>query len=181
MLGGRPGPSCRGTLVTFGGLPGTGKTTLARVLAYRLGAAYLRIDSIERALIASGLAGEGDLGPSGYEIAQAVAADNLRLGLAVVADAVNPVHLTREAWRGVARETGAVHLEVEVVCSDPREHRRRVENRRGDLPGYPPPTWRDVQERAYEPWDGERLLLDTAMNPVDFLVERILAALKKMG
>ena len=182
MLGGRrAGPSCRGTLVTFGGLPGTGKTTLARVLAHRVGAAYLRIDSIERALIASDLAGEGDLGPSGYEIAQAVAADNLRLGLAVVADAVNPVRLTREAWRGVARETGAAHLEVEVVCSDPREHRRRVENRRGDLPGYPLPTWRDVQERAYEPWDGERLLLDTAMNPVDFLVQRIVAALKKMG
>lgn len=38
-------------LLIFGGLPGTGKSTIARLLAARLGAVWLRIDSIEQALI----------------------------------------------------------------------------------------------------------------------------------
>jgi predicted kinase len=37
-------------LIIFGGLPGTGKTTLSRMLAERRGALYLRIDTIEQAL-----------------------------------------------------------------------------------------------------------------------------------
>lgn len=170
----------RGTLISFGGLPGTGKTTLARALARRIAAAYLRIDSVEQALIASGLARRNGLGPAGYEIAQAAAADNLRLGLCVVADSVNPLRLTREAWRRVARECGAAHLEVEVICSDEKEHRRRVENRRSDIPGFRLPTWREVLERAYEPWDTERLVLDTALAPAELLVETMVAVLKKM-
>ena len=37
-------------LYIFGGLPGTGKTTLARYLAHHQRAVYLRIDTIEQAL-----------------------------------------------------------------------------------------------------------------------------------
>lgn len=42
-------------LVVFGGLSGVGKTTLARALTARLGAAYLRIDAIEQTLRSAGL------------------------------------------------------------------------------------------------------------------------------
>jgi predicted kinase len=37
-------------LIIFGGLPGTGKTTIARALAHQIGAVHLRIDSIEQAI-----------------------------------------------------------------------------------------------------------------------------------
>jgi len=40
-------------LVVFGGLPGTGKTTLARALTQDWPATYLRIDEIEQALAGS--------------------------------------------------------------------------------------------------------------------------------
>jgi predicted kinase len=52
-------------LIAFGGLPGTGKTTIAQALARKLAAVYLRIDTLEQALIASGDAG-ADIGPAGY-------------------------------------------------------------------------------------------------------------------
>ena len=38
------------SLVVFSGLPGTGKTTVAKALAATLGAVYLRIDTIEQAM-----------------------------------------------------------------------------------------------------------------------------------
>lgn len=43
-------------LIVIGGLPGIGKTTLARLLAARLGAVHLRVDTIEQAIVRAGLA-----------------------------------------------------------------------------------------------------------------------------
>ena len=66
-------------LIVFGGLPGTGKTTLARAFAQRRGATYLRIDTIEQALRSSEMLA-GEVGPAGYMVAYALAEANLRLG-----------------------------------------------------------------------------------------------------
>ena len=80
------------TLYIFAGLPGSGKTTLSRQLARRFGAAYLRIDTIEQALRdLCGVAVTGE----GYRLSYRVAADNLQLGVSVVADSCNPIELTR--------------------------------------------------------------------------------------
>ncbi len=57
------------------GLPGVGKTTIARKLVETLTAVYLRIDSIEQALRAGGFGVED----GGYSVAYAVAEDNLLL------------------------------------------------------------------------------------------------------
>jgi predicted kinase len=53
-------------LIVFSGLPGVGKTTVARALAARLGAVHLRIDTIEQAMRA---AGAERIGPAGYAVA----------------------------------------------------------------------------------------------------------------
>lgn len=146
-------------LFIFGGLPGAGKSTLARHLAGALNAVYLRIDTIEQALHDQGVAVSG---PEGYVVAYRLAEDNLRLGRRVVADSVNPIEITRAAWRAVAHTAGAPFCEIEVVCSDPVAHRRRVETRPSQVPNLRLPTWQDVLERAYEPWHGRILRIDTA-------------------
>jgi predicted kinase len=146
-------------LYIFGGLPGTGKSTLACDLAQRKRAVYLRVDTIEQALRE---AGRSVVGPEGYAVAYRIAEENLRLGRSVVADTVNPLQVTRAAWRAVAVEAQVPFVEVEVVCSDPAEHRRRVEHRRSDTAGLRLPTWDEVLRREYEAWETARIVVDTA-------------------
>ncbi len=143
------------------GLPASGKTAIARELARQISAVHIRIDTIEQAVVRSGAAKQ-PLGPVGYVIGYAVAADCLRQGLRVVADSVNPLPVTREAWREVAREAGVRFTEIEVVCSDPVEHRRRVSSRVVDIPDLVPPTWQEILDREYEPWPDDRIVIDTA-------------------
>ncbi|AXF09977.1 adenylyl-sulfate kinase [Paraburkholderia graminis] len=159
-------------LIAFAGLPGTGKTTVAQALARKLAAVYLRIDTFEQAFIKSA-GGQFAIGPAGYMAAYAVAADNLRLGLTVIADSVNALHVTRRAWTDVALQAGAPALQVEIVCSDVLTHRQRVEGRRADIPDHMLPNWKSVLERQYDPWNCERLVVDTAVVSVEHAVETI--------
>lgn len=157
----------------FVGRPGTGKTTLARLTAAELTAAHLRIDAIEAAVIRSGLA-EPPLGPVGYVVAHEIAASCLAAGASVVVDAVAPVPEARAGWVGLARVSGTPVRMIEVVVSDPVEHRRRVEARRSDVTGLVVPTWHQVTAVAYEPWDtrrdGPRLLVTNDGPPEEAMV-----------
>lgn len=177
-LGGRP------MLVVVGGLPATGKTTVSRAAAGRIGAAYLRLDTIERALseFADNYGPHDELHHAityglGYNVTYAVARDLLRQGLHVVVECVNPLKLTREAWRTVAETTGAHLTEVELVCSDPAEHEHRATTRTVDIPGLSLPSWTDILEREYEPWDRAHVVLDTAGTPAEATVTALCKAL----
>lgn len=164
--------------VIFGGLPGTGKSTIARQLAKRLHACYLRIDTIEEAIRSAGVLCSGsDVGPAGYITAYRLAVDNLRIGGFVVADSVNPLKITRDAFKAIAEQAGVAFLEVEIICSDRHEHRRRVEERSSDIEGHTPPTWEEVEARHYEAWDRPHLQIDTALSSIAESVERIIRSL----
>src|SRR3954468_915702 len=164
-------------LIIFSGRSGAGKTAIAREAARQLGAVYVRVDSIEQAIRRHALAASS-VDDAGYCAGYALAADNLKLGHTVVADSVNPLALTREAWRDVAVKAGVDALDVEVVCSDSLEHRRRVETRSADIAGHRLPTWDEVVAREFEPWRGDRLVLDTAVASVQDNVDELRRAVR---
>jgi predicted kinase len=163
-------------LIIFSGLPGTVKTTIARELARQIGAIHLRIDSIEQAILECSPGAVG-LDEAGYRVAYAVAEDNIRLGRTVIADSVNPLQITRDAWLEVGRRTETSTTEIEFICSDLREHRSRVERRKPDIIGVRLPSWAQVISREYHPWDREHIVIDTADRSVEEIVETLREAL----
>lgn len=179
-----PDAGPRPVLIVVGGLPATGKTTVSRAAADRIDAAYLRIDTIEQAVVrfaaqeASGNAlRHAVTWGLGYGVTQAVASDLLSQGLRVLVECVNPLKITRDAWREVATSTGAHLVEVELVCSNPTEHKRRATTRTVDIPDLALPTWADILAREYEPWDRPHLVLDTAGKPPEDTITELCEAL----
>ncbi|OLQ92946.1 kinase [Vibrio panuliri] len=163
-------------LYIFSGLPGCGKTTLAQHLAAQNGGVYLRIDTIEqglRDLCQFKVEGEG------YRLSYRIASDNLRLGNHVIADCCNPISLTREEWRQVARDAGAQHIDIEIICSDLREHQTRVEQRQSSIDNLTLPTWQQVVDREYHPWNEPIIRVDTAGQSIQSSCDELIAKLNQ--
>jgi predicted kinase len=167
----------RSVLTVVGGLPATGKSTIAALLAAQTRTPYLRVDRIEQAVVDwTGLV--HPVGPVGYAVAHALAAEQLGLGLDVVVECVNPGAVTRDGWVGTAAASHAGLVEVETVCSDVAEHRRRVRDRPTDVVGLTKPGWDAVVALPYEPWTRPHLVLDSATLAPRAAVERIVAAVE---
>lgn len=167
-----------GLLIALGGRPGSGKSTIAQRLARDISAVYLRVDTIEQALLASGVLPPGtEAGVSGYLILYRIAEDNLRFDRIVIADTVNPLEETRQALREVARTAGARLLQVEVCCSDADQHRHRIETRLPEIEGHSLPTWHDVIAHDYQTWPDADLKIDTAKHSVEECVALIAQAI----
>lgn len=62
-------------LLVVSGLPGTGKTAVAREVARRSGAVHLSVDPVEDAMLACGLPRTRATGVAAYEVLRAVAQD----------------------------------------------------------------------------------------------------------
>jgi predicted kinase/limonene-1,2-epoxide hydrolase len=162
-------------LVVIGGLPGVGKTTVAREVAGRLRATHLRIDALEAALVAQGLATPEAMGGHGYGLALAAAETCLRAGTDVVVDAVFPVAVARRPFRELGERLGVPVHWLRLICTDRAEHRRRVEERVADLPGHVVPTWAQVEQRERDQWHERHTVVDTAAGDP---VAAVLAALR---
>jgi predicted kinase len=151
----------RPQLIILSGLPGTGKSALAEVIAEPLGLPVFSVDPIEAALLASGIEHGFTSGLAAYNVCVTLAQNQLLRGRGVIIDAVNGVEPAKEMWRRLARALGLPLTVLECICSDPGHHRTRLTRRKRGL-GLPEPSWRDVERRKAEwvPWKEPVLVVD---------------------
>lgn len=175
----------RVVLVLVGGLPGTGKSTLASGLAERRGWSLLRSDEVrkERAGLAVDQPAPAALGEGLYrpevtaEVYAALlerAGRALEMGEAVVLDASWSDGRWREAAAAVAQRT-ASDL-VELRCEAPAEFaaaRMAERRRRGGDPSDATPAVAAAMAATADPWPGA-VAVDTTGTPASAL-ERALA------
>lgn len=151
-------------LYIFSGLPASGKSTLAKLLATKTGAVYVRIDTVEqglRDLCSFKVEGEG------YRLSYRIIRDNLELGISCISDSCNPIELTRHEWQEVAEGVGARFVNIEVSCSDSCEHEQRVSTRKSEVANLKLPDWQQVQNRHYEAWQTDVIKIDTSGNSIE--------------
>jgi predicted kinase len=177
--GGAPGVQ---RLVVFSGLPGTGKTTLAEVIGRECRLPVFSVAWIVGALTGVGLLNRENRKPSAYVLLTMLARRQLELGQSAVLDGMCGQESVREQWRRLADRYCAAFLPIECICSDARLHRRRIEAREEQVPGWPDPGWEHVTEMKgqYEPWRRRRLVIDS-VNPLDENAVTVLRHVKTAG
>lgn len=146
-------------LAVFAGLPGVGKSTLARQVGTALPATVLAIDTVYQAMRRDDVTVAEPLpGHAAYQVVAALAEAQLRLGLSVVVDAINPRKAVRRLWSDLADDLGVPLRVVEVVCGDEAEHQRRAQGRTAG-------EWPEALRLSgdYEPYIGPRLVVDTSV------------------
>ncbi|MEP4980295.1 AAA family ATPase [Ascidiaceihabitans sp.] len=158
-------------LISFSGLPGTGKSSLAVALAKQTRAIYLDVASINASLTQNLQSQEVDQ-DAAYCAAQAVAETNLKLRRSVIIDAINPTVRFHDMWAHSAKRSNSSLFWVTLTCSDFAMHRDRIAARNT------PPIWPDVQRHPFDPHPRPQLNLDTAKLTPDACLMRIMKALK---
>lgn len=153
------------TLILFAGMPGSGKTTLARMLARELNIPVFAKDRIQRVLRDHNLAdaSSGD----GYYIILDMADEQLSLGLSVILDATFPLDHFRTVASEIAARYSANFAAIYCTCSDDTVWRERMTHRVQYVPGWKPVGWDDVVRMRdyYQPWNDNALVVDSLYLP----------------
>ena len=162
----------------FSGLPGTGKTALARQVARELTIPLLAKDRVQSALCVRGLAERRTV--DGYHLLFDLADEQLALGVSVLPDAVFPMQEFRLRARDMADRHGARFRAIHCFCSDAKTWQRRMEERQQYVPHWTPVGWSEVERirEIYEPRKPRSALFVDAVNSLEENLARVLRWLR---
>lgn len=159
-------------LIIFSGLPGVGKTTLAKRLARELRFPFICIDDVI-----------GDVpenaGIPFWDSRVAVLLDvvntQLELGLSVIAESVF-MNMDRHHAQELARKHNVGFLPIYVFLSDENVWKERVTSRFNELKHPEIATWERIQHQRqrFREWEPGTALFIDSLHTVDQNYERVL-------
>lgn len=154
------------------GLPGSGKSTLARALAKKLHFPMFSKDRLEASIVENGLAKVNSLNNVGYSLLKSLVEEHINLQQSVVVDLIANRGRIKELWPSLLDMN---FIALECICSNPDVHKKRVESRQRNLPGWYELTWQDVERASleYVPLTASRLVLDSMKDITDNLEEAV--------
>ncbi len=151
------------------GLPATGKSVIADVVAGALSAPILSVDPLEATLLRLGIRREQHSDLAAYDLAYTLAASQLRLGQSAVIDAVNGYPPVQVAWAELAAQHSVPFVVIATVCTDPELHRARASSRDRNIEGFIyEPSWSDIEHMRsswYVPFPNPDIVLDDVEPP----------------
>lgn len=166
-------------IIVITGLPGVGKSTLAKSIAQELRIPVFSVDPIESAIIHSKIKKSFKTGVAAYLISEVLASEQLEVGISVVIDSVSPVQEARNMWNDLSEKYNAKKIIIECVL-ETKLHQKRINLREKHLYGFTEITWEDVlnRQKDYLPWTEKHLILDTSQSKED-LLEKALAYINR--
>lgn len=161
--------SARSRLIVLGGLPGTGKTTIAEFIADRFSIPLFSRDQIEAAVVVSDLGFPTkhddipNLSGVDFSVLSMLAEQQLKRGQSAILDSTARSQQIRDEWLELSTRFGATHLAIHCICSDPKVHRGRIEGRERGIPGWYELSWANVEDAAkrFDDWTTDCLICDS--------------------
>ena len=147
-------------LIIIGGLPGTGKTTIANALSGIIGVPAFSKDVLEAAIVRTDIASTQELKSVGYELLASLAINELSHGRSVILDCIASSDRVRKFWSDLLDENTKY---IECICSNNELHKQRLKSRVRKIKGWYEITWDDVLniQKTYQPFSEDRLILDS--------------------
>ena len=167
------------TLILFSGLAGTGKSTLANVVARELKMPIISFDYfIDYALPRHMLIDPGKwTNQDVFDMMNQLAEQQLGLGVSVVLDAVYFSQASRDLVRHVAEKSKTRFCAIHTFCSDKEIWRRRVMARADNTsPDETPAKWETIiaELDEFDPWNEDDALFVDAICPIDENKQRVI-------
>ncbi len=148
------------TLIVIGGLPGTGKSTLANALSKKMNVPVFSKDELEAAVARKGLASNKDMNGVGYEIMEALSKRQHENENSAIFDFIASRSRVEELWPNLLENEFKY---IECICSSQEIHKERIDVRERNIPGWYELTWKDILsiQNNYQPLKPESLVLDS--------------------
>ncbi len=151
------------TMIVIGGIPGTGKSTLANALSNDMNVPVFSKDELEAAVVRKDLCSNKDMHGVGYEIMATLAKRQFGNDNSAIFDFIASRNRVEELWPQLLE---IEYKYIECVCSNQDIHKERIDSRKRNITGWYDLAWEDILniQSNYQPLMPERLILDSINN-----------------